>query len=341
MAKKKRTLSNGELSAFCKQIAMILSAGLPTYYGVSILLDEAPDESTRKLLNQIYTPMEAGGTLHAALEDTGVFPDYLIHMIELGEETGRLEEVLRSLSQYYEREAEIKAGIKNAVTYPVVMTVMMLAVVIVMIAKVLPVFSQIYAELGNELSGTAASLMNISNLLNKYMIVIILAVLIIALLCYGFFKSNIGKTLFQGHGISMTIASSRFANCMNLALASGLDTDHGLDLAAELVNNPHMEEKIRKCKEHIKHGEGFSRSLLLSGIFSQIYASWITIGFKTGSMDDVMRQICESYEEDTDERLHHFISILEPTLVIILCLFIGLILISFLLPLLGIMSTIG
>jgi type IV pilus assembly protein PilC len=139
----------------------------------------------------------------------------------------------------------------------------------------------------------------------------------------------------------MTIAASRFANCMYLALASGLDTDQGLDLAEELVNNPYMQSRITQCRGNLQEGESFDKALLHSGIFSQMYASWIAIGYKTGGMDEVMQRIFHAYEEKTEEKLSHLLSILEPTLVIILCVFIGLILISFLLPLLGIMSSIG
>ena len=90
MSRKSKILSNAELSAFCQQISLIIAAGLPTYYGVSILCDEAPDKQTRDLLEQIYKPMELGATLHSALKDTGYFPKYMINMIQLGEETGRL-----------------------------------------------------------------------------------------------------------------------------------------------------------------------------------------------------------------------------------------------------------
>ena len=139
----------------------------------------------------------------------------------------------------------------------------------------------------------------------------------------------------------MSIAASRFANCMFLALSSGLDTDKGLDLADELVSNPHMSNKISTCRDDISHGSSFSSALLRSGIFSKMYSSWIAIGNKTGSMDEIMNHICKAYEEETDNRLTHFISVLEPALIMILCLFIGLILVSFLLPLLGIISSIG
>lgn len=336
-----KQLSQLEIAAFCQQIAMVVNAGLPTYYGISILCDDAADEPTKALLTQIYTPMENGAPLYEALRATGQFPEYMVHMIELGETTGRLEEVLLSLSNYYEREAQIRDGVKKAATYPLIMTLMMIAVIMVLIAKVLPVFSQIYQELGSELTGIARTLMHISNLVNRYMIVFVILFVILLIVGLILYHTDLGRVLFLHGKLAMTIAASRFANCMYLALASGLDTDRGLSLARDLVNNPHMQERIDACANEIRLGASFDRALLTSNIFSQLYASWISIGYKTGAMDDVMKRISESYEEDTDEQLAHMISVLEPTLVIILCIFIGLILISLLLPLLGIMSSIG
>ena len=341
MSQKEKYLSNIELSAFCQQISMVLKAGLPTYYGISILCDEAPDEATKELLLSIYKPMESGSTLHAALKETHRFSDYMLNMIKLGEETGRLEEVLNSLSAYYEREETLRTSIKSAVTYPFVLTFLMLVVIVVMISKVVPVFSQVYNELGSELSGFSLVLMNISTAINKYIIVFVALFILIIIFGIILLKTNLGSYLFQGSTLSLSIASSRFANCMFLALSSGLDTDKGLNLAEELVNNTYMREKINKCKEHIAHGESFSNALLKSSIFSKMYSSWIAIGSRTGSMDEVMERISSAYEDETDALLSRYISILEPALIVILCLFIGLILISFLLPLLGIMSSIG
>ena len=341
MSQKEKYLSNIELSAFCQQISMVLKAGLPTYYGISILCDEAPDEATKELLLSIYKPMESGSTLHAALKETPRFADYMLNMIKLGEETGRLEEVLNSLSAYYEREETLRTSIKSAVTYPFVLTFLMLVVIVVMISKVVPVFSQVYNELGSELSGFSLVLMNISTAINNYIIVFVALFILIIIFGIILLKTNLGSYLFQGSTLSLSIASSRFANCMFLALSSGLDTDKGLNLAEELVNNNYMREKINKCKEHIAHGESFSNALLKSSIFSKMYSSWIAIGSRTGSMDEVMERISSAYEDETDALLSRYISILEPALIVILCLFIGLILISFLLPLLGIMSSIG
>lgn len=338
---KKKKLNEAELSAFCRQISMVLSAGLPIYYGISILMEDSEDPETKELFAEIYEPMEKGANLYKALNETEVFPEYMVQMIQLGEETGRLEHVLNSLSDYYDREAEIRAGIRHAALYPLIMTVLMVVVIIVLMTKVLPIFSQIYEELGSELTGVAKTLLNISSALNNYLAVIVAIFIVLLVAGIILFNTGIGKVFFQGGKLSMAIAASRFANCMQLALASGLDTDRGLDLSMELVNNPHMQRKIEKCKEHIKHGKLFEEALREAGIFSKVYSSWIAIGYRTGDMEDVMSQISDSYEAETDERITGLISTIEPTLVIILCFFVGLILISFLLPLLGIMQSIG
>ena len=245
-------MSNAELSAFCQQISLIIAAGLPTYYGVSILCDEAPDKQTHDLLEQIYKPMELGATLHSALKDTGYFPKYMINMIQLGEETGRLEEVLNSLSKYYDREDEIASGIKSAVAYPLVLSAVMIAVIVVMIGQGFTcILTEYMPKLGSELTGTAAVLMKLSKYINRYLLIIIAFMLFAALVLFIFFKTRFGKKFLMKTALSMSIASSRFANCMFLALSSGLDTDRGLDLAQALVNNPVLDSKINDCRKYI------------------------------------------------------------------------------------------
>lgn len=341
MFRKNNLLTDAEISSFCQQINLIVKAGLPTYYGISIIRDEAPDDNTKTLLTKIYEPMEKGATLYAAMSDTGVFPNYMLEMVHIGEQTGRLEEVLDSLSVYYEREAEIRAGLRQAITYPVIMSVMMLAVIVVIITKVVPIFSDVYAQLGSTLTGSARLLMDISTFLNQYLLYFLVGFVLLVLIALAFAKTPAGKKIYESRGIARTIASSRIANCMYLSLASGLDANQGLNLAEALIDNNYMKERIQHCKDLMKEGEVFSKSLLLSGIFSKMYSNIIAIGYKTSAMDDVMLHISKTYEEETDEKLHHLVSIIEPTLIIILSFFIGLILISFLLPLLGIMSSIG
>ena len=174
--------------------------------------------------------------------------------------------------------------------YAAVMTFLMIAVILVLIAKVVPVFSKVYAELGSELTGTARTLLHISTILNHYMLGFIIAFLVLLIICMILYHTDLGRVLFLGQKLAMTVASGRVPNCLYLVLSSGLDSNIGLTLARELVNNPHMQALIDKCHENIRHGESFDKALLLSGIFSQMYASWIVIGSRTGEMESIVSQ---------------------------------------------------
>lgn len=331
---KNKILGDAQISALCQQLCMVVKAGLPIHYGISILRDQAVDEKTYQLYSQIYSPMEKGASLYAAISDMHCFPTYMMEMIHLGEETGRIEEVLESLATYYEREHEIRANIRRALIYPMIMTYFMIIVLSIVLSQIVPVFSNLYTKLIGELSGPALVLMQISNLLNDYSLVFIFVFILLLVGGTIIYRSTFGKALFQGKSIAMAIARSRFANCMHLALASGLDTEQALGLAKRLVDNPYMIDRIEKCELHIHHGETFTSALLHSGVFSKIYSGLLLIGAKTGSMVEVMKRISQSYEEETDRRLRKSVLILEPTLIVILSIFIGLILFTFVIPLL-------
>lgn len=137
------------------------------------------------------------------------------------------------------------------------------------------------------------------------------------------------------------MASGRFASGMALTLSSGLDTFSSLDLVAELVDNPVMKNKITKCKTLIQSGANFAEALAAANIFSILYSRMIAVGFRTGNVDIIMDKIAKNYEKETDTKIYNIISVLEPTLVIVLSLIVGLILLSVILPLMGIMASIG
>ena len=118
----------------------------------------------------------------------------------------------------------------------------------------------------------------------------VMTFLVLLIICMILYHTDLGRVLFLGQKLAMTVASGRVANCLYLVLSSGLDSNIGLTLARELVNNPHMQALIDKCHENIRHGESFDKALLLSGIFSQMYASWIVIGSRTGEMESIASQ---------------------------------------------------
>ncbi len=341
MAKKQRKLTDLEISEFMKNLHTMVSSGLPTYEGISILMEDVEDKETLTLLESLYEPMEQGMPLSEALHQSELFPSYAVDMIELGEKTGHLEEVLDALSTYYYRNNSIRETVRHAATYPLIMTFLMIVVLIVLIARVLPVFSSIYEGLGTEITGFGAVLISISNFLNTYMIAVVAIILAIIVICFVIFQTEKGRSIFAKTRLAEEIAAGTFANSMYLVLSSGLDTNYGFEFAKRVVTNPVVLERINEAERLSMDGATFYDAIFETKLLDKTYSSWIRIGDTTGNMDQAMELIAESYDERTSDSIDRIVSSIEPVLVITLSVIIGLILISFMLPLLAIMTSIG
>lgn len=346
---KQDILSTRELSAFCAQISMIMKAGITIGEGLSIMCEDTENTAGRDILEHLRSVVEDGGTFNSALASCGRFPKYMIDMTEIGEATGKLDDVMDSLCAYYEREDAISKNIKNAVTYPLVMIVMMVLVVLVLIVKVMPVFNDVFIQLGSEITGFSRSVMNLGAAIGRYSFVLLGIFAVLAVAFFIFRATDFGKKairrfgadFFMTRNINAKIASGRFASAMSLMLASGLDTDQSLDMVYNLVDNEYIRKKITSCKDLIAGGEAFSEALVKADMFTGVYARMLNVGYKTGSVDTVMRKLADRYEEEVDDQIGGVISVIEPTLVVILSLIVGMILLSVMLPLMGVMSSIG
>lgn len=182
---EQKLLSNEEIASFCNQSAMLFQAGIPPVEGMAILQSDAQSPEGKAIFDQILTVCRQGESFHKALEATGVFPDYCLHMIALGEESGNLDVCMNSLADYYEKEDAIANSIRDAVTYPFIMIAMMAAVIVVLVSRVMPIFEQVYVELGSEMTGFAASLLRLGNHLNRYSFIFV-SILCVILLLYLF-----------------------------------------------------------------------------------------------------------------------------------------------------------
>lgn len=344
-----KKLNSYEISSFCRQMALLIKAGISPAEGIEILIQDSHDAAGKKLLEKLSVVLHSGEKFHVALNMSGVFPDYVVHMVTIGEESGTLDTVMDSLADYYEREESIKSSVQSAISYPLIMVFMMLVVVIVLIIKVLPIFDQVFAQLGTSMTGFSKSLLNMGNTLNNYSIAVICLLVIIAALFFFFSSTDKGKQLFKKilnrfrptHRLMQELESERFASGMVLTLSSGMDTFEGLSLVEKLVESKEMQDKIANCRNMLLDGDSFPEALEKANIFSSFYSQMVSVGFKTGSMDVAMKQIAERFEHETQRKIYSLISILEPTLVIILSIIIGMILMSVILPLMGIMTTIG
>ena len=344
-----KALSNTELTTFCSQFALILRSGISSLEGLSIMQEDSPKEEGQELLSGMIRTIEETGSLYEALTASEVFPPYLCSMVEIGEQSGRLDDVMASLSEHYRREDEMAKNIKSAVSYPLVMLGMMIVVIFVLIVKVLPVFNEVFQQLGTGLGGISGTILSLGNTVSRYALVFVLVAAVIAgLFLYFAFTAKgrrqirvFARSFLPTRKLMEKIACSRFASGMYLSLSSGLDTDQSLEMVSRLVDHPVIQEKIRNIQALILEGTSFADAVSQTNMFSGIYARMVSIGYKTGAMDDVMKQISAQYDEEIDSRMSDLVAKLEPTLVAILSIIVGLILLSVMLPLMGIMSNIG
>lgn len=343
-----KPFTNMEVSSFCGQIALILKSGISSLEGITIMLEDASSADEKDILQAVLEYMQETGSMYQALEKTGLFPSYMLHMIQIGEETGTLDEVMSALSEHYDREDSIAKSIKNAVTYPLIMAGMMVVVIIVLLVKVMPIFNQVFIQLGTEMTGFSRTLMGIGNAINRYSIVfIVILAVIVGLLLYGT-RTVRGKQIFRNIGykfrftrvIYEEIAACRFASGMALTLSSGLNPERSMELVSALNDDVYFQKKIDACRDLMNEGKDLSEALHSTGILTGMYARMASIGAKTGSMDQVMDKIAGLYQDDIDTRMNNGLAVLEPTLVISLSLIVGVILLSVMLPLMGIMSSI-
>lgn len=343
---KKQTLSHTELAAFCSQFSEILRAGISPGEGIAIMLEDSSSSEEKELLTKIQDSVYATGILSAGLEDADVFPDYMLNMVRLGEQSGRLDDVMATLAVYYEREANLSAAIKSAVTYPCIMIGMMILVVLILITKVLPVFHEVFAQLGTDMSGMSKALIHFGQTLNRYALVFIAILAVLIALGLYFSRAKSGRAaaakFFSSFGPTKSFshknAACRFAGGMALALKSGLTPESGLELSKKLVTNPAFLEKIDQCSSLLNEGIPLTDALSQSGIFSGMQARMLLIGSRTGSMDEAMQQIAAQYEDELDTSIGNTLAVIEPTLVAVLSIIVGLILLSVMMPLMGILS---
>lgn len=343
---KKNQLTNSEIASFTSQMALVLHAGISSYEGIAIMREDNDIEEIQPILDIIFEQLDNGNTLFRSLSESHAFPSFMLNMVQIGEESGELEEVMQSLSIHYQRLYENNESLKSAITYPLIMMVMMFLVVLVLITQVLPIFNKVFEQLGSSITGFSKVVLDFGIMLSSHSYIFIGLFFILVILFFYFTKNESGKNKlydFLGRwrftkNISLKLSLSKFTSGMSIALSSGLNIDDSLDMAASLVDHKELKERIKHAKELMAEKD-LANSLVDARVLTGMYARLIKLSGRTGDVDVVMRQIADQYDQETNERIHHLISIIEPTLVAILSILVGIILLSVMLPLMGIMTS--
>ena len=338
------------LPIFCRELHQLVRTGIPLAEGLTMLREDETDPDTRSWLEALCRSTEEGLPLASALRETGAFPAYMTDMVSLAEETGRLEDVLLSLQRHYDRQLRMAADIRGAVAVPVTLFAVMVAVVVLLVTQVLPVFDRVFAQLGVRMGAVATGMMNAGAVLAKagtglavVLVILAAAALVVALVPSLRAKFVTGfRRSFGGRGILGQMAAARFASSMSMAVASGLSMEESVALSAKLCGGAReIDEKTERCRKEIEEGGSPADALADSGLFSGRDCRLLKLAEQTGSLPDTLEDLAQRQEEESLRRIDRTVGAIEPAIVVITSALAGVILLSVMLPLMGLLSTIG
>lgn len=343
---KKHYLSNEDISILCSELASVVSSGLTITDGILVILQDDEDKRKAALLEKILGSVEQGSSITKAFAKTGAFPNYFLKMLEVGETTGRLDTVFASLSEYYAGIEEISISVKSAVTYPAILLIVVFAVIILLSVYVLPRFADVFAQLGLTLPESAQWIMNTGGVISNVAVFIIGTLAFIIIL--GVLLYNLVRPFRKAviHAVShtktaKTLYAARFSAALSMTLSSGMDIDESLDMCENLLENDYMREKLTECRKKMTDGKAFVEALSETGIFSAVNMRMISIAFSTGTLDKTMATIADNAEKKVSAVIQNAVARFEPTMVIIMAVAVGFILLSVMIPLMGVMTVIG
>ena len=353
MAKEKQKsgvmLSSEELSVFCDQIALMLESGMTLRDGIDMLAeDEEKSGAKARPYSLMRETIEETGSLYIAMKEReSEWPHYMIEMVGIGEETGRLEEIMRNLSSYYLREGKIRDAASSAVTYPLVLGVMMVVIIAVLLWRVMPVFRRVLGSLGVDPNGSSVRLMNVGAIAG-WVVLAIIALMIIAVVTVVILMRTkhrdrvmtfLRNLLPPVQRISGKLSASRIAGMLGMMLNGGFPIENALDMSANALDDEESIRKVKDIRTKLDGGESFADAVSSAGLFSDFHNRILKIGAATGHEPQVMTRIAEVYEEQVEDDLSRMISLIEPVLVALLSIVIGAILLSMMLPMAGVMSS--
>lgn len=339
--------SNGELTAFCRQFSIMLNTHIPILDCLDILKNQPYTSFFRSVISVIYEEVKGGTLLSDALEKKKkVFPDFFRSMVRVGELSGKLDEVFRSLSDYYEKDAELRRKLKAALAYPIMLAVMTLGIVVLMLAVVIPTFRETLAKLEVEPTGLTAAVYAISDFLLGNWQYLLCGIIVV-----GFLVFAVSRTEFVGYyvdvlklklpvlkTVQLNLVTSRFARALALLLSSGMDLNEALYSTEIIINNRYLLGRFQKASDAVRSGMSLTNAFESYELFPPMMIQMITVGEKTNALSDVLTRSCSFFDAQVETSLNSITNKIQPIMLIIMGAVIGILFLAVYSPMISIMS---
>lgn len=338
-------IGQGDISVMVRQLASLIRANIPLVEALTALRDQTDKEKLKVVLDKVRNDVNEGTALaKAMLAHPKVFDNISINMIEAGESSGTLGDVLIRLADLKEAQMRLRGKITSGMMYPALMMLVAVGMVIAIFTFVIPKLTQVFESIDKELPFTTLMLIWISEqLINNWPLVLAVAIGG-GFLFLRYINSKSGKPKWHRFllsapvlgSLNRMIAVSRFANTMSTLLASGVPILTAMNIARNIVGNVHIAAAISEARENITEGQSIADPLKRSGEFPPMVIHMISIGEKTGELPDMLGNVSRTYEEQVNTKIEGLVSLLEPLMIIVMGGVVAFIVFSIFMPLLEI-----
>lgn len=330
-----------DISNFTRQLSDLLGSGLPIVKALRILERQTGNKSLRGIIASAREACIEGHPLSKALgQYPDIFSDLYVNLIRTGEASGALEEVLKRLADYHDKQLEIQTKTRSALAYPALMSIVGLITILVLLTFVIPKITGMFEDLGQELPMPTRILMSVSGAIKDYGWLILLALSGAGIFLKKTFQTVKGREVierlefripFLGDLILKT-ETARFAGTLGMLLKNGIPMLESLEIVRETMNHKLMSDAIAKASLKVREGTSLADALHESPLMPPLLVNMIGVGEESGKIDSTLLKLADSYEREADAATKVVMSLLEPVLILALGLVVGFIVISMLLP---------
>ena len=330
-----------DLSVFCRQFVSITQAGVPMKEALQMLSEQTENKWLKRAISEVLLNVEKGNTLADSMRSQpDIFPPMLVNMVEAGEQSGSLEMAFSRMAVHFEKEAKLKATIKKATIYPIILVIAAIGVIAVMLLFVIPIFIDMFADLDIEMPALTMFVMNSSKWMTSHWYVVLEIIVGVVVAYKLIYKTTQGRLTIDRIKMKMPLfgkltvktACSQFARTMSTLLMSGISTIDALETTSKIVNNIHYTNAMLKAREEVMKGVPLSEPLEASGIFPPMVYHMTGIGEEAGNVEEMLEKMADYYDEEVEMTTQSVLAAMEPIIILFMALIIGTLVIAVIWP---------
>lgn len=338
--KKEKSIKSKELRVMCSQMSILLESGA----GIDNILEAILEQQKKKYkenLSLAVRNIKKGYSIENSFRSSDLFSEFFYNMIKCGENSGRLSNVLKDMSNYYERDYRVKSKLKSIMIYPAILLIMMIVALIFIMYAVIPNFALVFES--NNIKPPLFSYLVITTMMffKEYINILTPVIIIIISLLYIAIKSNenniekfdrIKSTFPILKNYYLMSVTAAFSRNMYLMLKSGIPLVEAIKISSDITGNIYIQKKLEISIRYINKGNGISKSIDLAGIFPKIFISMLKNGEESGNIEKSFQYINNFFENELDIMTDRIVRLIEPAMTIIMGFVIGALIIAIVMP---------